>query len=64
MLALWAEMELAVSDQFRDGNVPAHSELLGVRQRAAGPAGKITFAMSVRMTRPLKDPIERIAEPL
>jgi hypothetical protein len=34
MLALWAEMDLAVADEFRDGNVGAHTELLGVTQRA------------------------------
>lgn len=30
MLALWAEMGLAVSDEFWDGNAGAHTELLGV----------------------------------
>lgn len=34
MLALWAEMDLVVADEFRDGNVPAHSDLVGVTQRA------------------------------
>jgi hypothetical protein len=34
MLALWAEMDLVVADEFRDGNVPAHSGLLPVAQRA------------------------------
>lgn len=34
MLALWAEMDLAVADEFRDGNVGAHTELLGVTRRA------------------------------
>ncbi len=34
MLALWAEMELAVADEFRDGNVGAQTELLGVTERA------------------------------
>lgn len=34
MLALWAEMDLVVADEFRDGNVGAHTELLGVTQRA------------------------------
>ncbi len=34
VLALWAEMELVMADEFRDGNVPAHSDLLGVTQRA------------------------------
>lgn len=98
MLALWAEMDLAVADEFRDGNVPAHSELVDITQRAfqalpdtvneymfrgdsacwernllnwlrdeqrsEGPSGKITFAISVRMTRPLKEHIQRIGETL
>jgi hypothetical protein len=34
VLALWAEMDLVVADEFRDGNVPAHSALLPVTQRA------------------------------
>jgi hypothetical protein len=34
MLALWAELDLAVADEFRDGNVGAHTELLGVTKRA------------------------------
>jgi len=34
MLALWAEMDLVLADEFRDGNVGAHTELLGVTQRA------------------------------
>jgi hypothetical protein len=34
MLALWAEMDLVVADEFRDGNVGAQVELLGVTQRA------------------------------
>ena len=34
MLALWAELDLAVADEFRDGNVGAHTELLGVAKRA------------------------------
>ena len=34
MLGLWAEMDLVVADEFRDGNVPAHSDLVGVTQRA------------------------------
>jgi hypothetical protein len=34
VLALWAEMDLVVADEFRDGNVPAHSELLPITQRA------------------------------
>jgi hypothetical protein len=94
MLALWAEMDLVVADEFRDGNVPAHRELLGITKRAfqalpetvqeyyfrgdsacwersllhwlrdeqrpEGPVGKITFAISVRMTRTLKEHIQRI----
>ena len=34
VLALWAEMDLVVADEFRDGNVGAQTELLGVTQRA------------------------------
>jgi DDE family transposase len=34
MLALWAEMNLVLSDEFRDGNVPAQKEPLRVAQRA------------------------------
>ncbi len=34
LLALWAEMNVVVSDEFRDGNVPAQQEPLAVTQRA------------------------------
>ena len=34
VLALWAEMSVVVGDEFRDGNVPAHQELLPITQRA------------------------------
>ena len=34
MLALWAEMNVIVADQFRDGNVPALQQPLAVAQRA------------------------------
>lgn len=34
ILALWAEMDLALADEFRDGNVPATKALLPVTQRA------------------------------
>lgn len=34
LLAAWAEMDLVVADEFRDGNVPAHSSLLGATKRA------------------------------
>lgn len=34
MLAVWAEMNVIVADQFRDGNVPALQEPLGVARRA------------------------------
>src|ERR1700758_4420140 len=34
MLALWAEMNVVVADEFRDGNVPANQELLPITQRA------------------------------
>jgi len=34
MLAVWAEMGLVLADEFRDGNVPALMEPLGVARRA------------------------------
>ena len=34
VLGVWAETDLVVADQFRDGNVPAHASLLAVAQRA------------------------------
>src|SRR6267154_4494662 len=34
VLALWAEMNVVVTDEFRDGNVPAHQQLLPITQRA------------------------------
>ena len=34
VLGVWAETDLVVADQFRDGNVPAHASLLPVAQRA------------------------------
>ncbi len=34
MLALWAEMNLVVADEFRDGNVPAQHQPLPVARRA------------------------------
>ncbi|HEY4972574.1 MAG TPA: transposase [Steroidobacteraceae bacterium] len=33
LLALWAELNVVVADEFRDGNVPAQQGLLGVAQR-------------------------------
>jgi hypothetical protein len=34
MLALWAEMNLIVADEFRHGNVPAQQQALPVTKRA------------------------------
>jgi hypothetical protein len=34
VVALWMEQDLVVADEFRDGNVPAHKDALGVLQRA------------------------------
>jgi hypothetical protein len=34
VLALWAEMNVVLADEFRDGNVPAHQELLPITQQA------------------------------
>lgn len=98
LLALWAEMDLVLADEFRDGNVPAHVELLPTAKRAfaalpesvvefyfrgdaacwdrelvswlraerrsEGPQGRITFAISVRMTPNLKQHILRLPERL
>lgn len=94
VLGVWAEMDLVVADEFRDGNVPAHFSLLPVTKRcfaalpetvqeyyfrgdsacwergllnwlrnegrAEGPRGRITFAVSVRMTANLKKHILRL----
>lgn len=96
VLAAWAELDLVVADEFRDGNVPAHSALLPVTKRAfqalpatvkeyyfrgdsgcwerelvnwlrdeegrQGPQGRITFAISVRMTNNLKKHILRLPD--
>jgi hypothetical protein len=45
MLALWAEMNMIVADEFRDGNVPAHKDPVRVAKRAfaALPAGVQEF---------------------
>jgi len=98
MLALWAELDLVVADEFRDGNVPAQMQPLRVaqrafqalpstvaeyyfrgdsacwdgelvnwlrdEQRAEGPPGPITFAVSVRMTPRLKKHILRLPDSL
>jgi hypothetical protein len=34
VLALWAEMNVVLGDEFRDGNVPAQQQLLPITQRA------------------------------
>lgn len=34
VVAYWAELDVVVSDEFRDGNVPAHFDALGVAKRA------------------------------
>jgi hypothetical protein len=34
LLVLWAEMDLVLADEFRDGNVPAHVDPLAAAQRA------------------------------
>jgi hypothetical protein len=96
LLALWAEMDLALADEFRDGNVPAHVAPLPATKRAfaalpesvrefyfrgdsgcwdhelvkwlrdeqrpQGPPGRITLAISVRMTPNLKKHIVRLPD--
>jgi Transposase DDE domain group 1 len=45
MLAVWAETDVVLADEFRDGNVPAQMDPLGVAQRAFAvlPATVKTF---------------------
>ncbi len=96
MTAVWAELNLVVADQFRDGNVPAHFAPLPVAQaafaalpstiqeyfyrgdsacheselltwlrdphRPHGPAGRIGFAISARMSPPLAAAIQALPE--
>lgn len=93
LLALWAELNVALAEEFRDGNVPAQQEPLRLTQRAfealpetvqqyyfrgdsacyekqllnwlrdeqreSGPQGMIGFAISVRMSAPLKQAIQQ-----
>lgn len=88
LLALWAELDVVVADQFREGNTPAIQEPLAVARRAfealpetvneyyfrgdsacyekdlldwlrdenteTGPEGRIGFAVSAPMMKPLK----------
>lgn len=96
MTAVWAELNLVVADQFRDGNVPASFAPLPVAQaafaalpltiqeyyyrgdsachehallswlrnpvRPAGPAGRIGFAISARMSPALAAAIQALPE--
>ena len=96
MVAVWAEMDLVLADEFRDGNVPAGMAPLGVAQaafaalpstvdsyyyrgdsachehgliewlrdpeRAGGPKGVIQFAISAKMTQPLRAAVEQVPE--
>lgn len=39
VLALWAEMNVVVGDEFRDGNVPAQQALLPITQRRGSRSG-------------------------
>jgi hypothetical protein len=36
MLSVWAEMNVVLADEFRDGNVPAMREPLAVAKQAFG----------------------------
>ena len=96
LLALWAELDVVVADQFREGNTPAIQEPLAVARRAfealpetvneryfrgdtacyenglldwlrdenraAGPQGRIGFAVSAPMMKPLKAEIAQLNE--
>jgi len=48
VLAYWAEQDLIVADQFRDGNVPAGMELIPVLQEAIGALPKTVRLVRVR----------------
>jgi hypothetical protein len=97
MTAVWAELNLLVADQFRDGNVPASFAPLSVAQaafaalpatiqeydyrgdaachehdllrwlrnpnRPHGPAGRIGFGISARMSAALAAAIQALPEP-
>lgn len=96
LLALWAEMDVALADQFREGNTPAIQEPLTVARRAfealpetvneyyfrgdsacyesglldwlrdenraTGPQGRIGFAVSAPLMKPLKERIGELGE--
>lgn len=96
MLALWAELDVVLADQFREGNTPAIQEPLAVAQRAfealpetvneyyfrgdsacyennlldwlrdenrqTGPKGRIGFAVSAPLMKPLKTEIVALDE--
>jgi len=51
MLALWAEMNVIVADQFRDGNVPALQQPLAVAQRAFQSCRKASASITSEETR-------------
>jgi len=48
VLAYWAEQDLIVADQFRDGNVPAGMDLVPVLQEAIGVLPKTVRLVRVR----------------
>ncbi len=43
-MALWAEADLVLADEFRDGNVPAHQEPVNCAQLALAALAQITAA--------------------
>jgi len=53
MLAVWAEMNLIVSDQFRDGNVPAQQEPLEAARRGLAVCRRVSRSFTFEGIRPV-----------
>jgi hypothetical protein len=65
MVAVWAEADLVLADEFRDGNVPAKQELLDWLKhpdRQKEPGGRIGFAVSAVMSPPLAQALRKVQE--
>ena len=54
MLAVWAEVDLIVADEFRDGNVPAIMKPLTVAKRAFAALPETVETFTTEATRPAK----------
>jgi hypothetical protein len=56
MLAVWAEMDVVLADQFRDGNVPTMMEPLRVAKAAFAALGLVdsVIRLQIQTLRPLE----------